>query len=143
MQKRQTEKDNELLQKAEINFQTSKSEYISARDEAGYVRDRSKSTYHVARIEQCDTDQKRLYSVLNEHLKKKHSAFLPYHSSKVELVETFNTFFIDKIKWIRDDRETQKQFFCYTEPPVNVCLRECLSQRISENTHFSLEVLGF
>ena len=61
----------------------------------------------MAKIEQCGSDQKRLFAVLNELVHKKENSKLPEHLSESNLVETFNNFFIDKIKNIRKDLDSK------------------------------------
>ena len=84
-----------------------KSEYLTKRDEYVKCVSTAKRTYYMAKIEQCGSDQKRLFAVLNELVHKKENSKLPEHLSESNLVETINNFFIDKIKNIRKDLESK------------------------------------
>ena len=84
-----------------------KSEYLTKRDEYVKCVSTAKRTYYMAKIEQCGSDQKRLFAVLSELVHKKENSKLPEHLSESNLVETFNNFFIDKIKNIRKDLDSK------------------------------------
>ena len=62
---------------------------------------KSKETYFIQKIEECDNDQKKLFKIVDKLLGRGKSSSLPDHKSIEALVQIFNEFFITKIPNIR------------------------------------------
>ena len=75
----------------------------------------AKETYYVSKIEQCGSDQKQLFVILNELVNQKQSPKLPEYSSEQNLAEQFNDFFIGKIRNIRKDLDSIDSNKCFDE----------------------------
>ena len=90
-------------------------DYISKRTEFVKCLRSAKETYYVSKIEQCGSNQKQLFVILNELTNKKRSPTLPEHSSEEELVEKFNSFFIGKIRNIRKELDSIQSNQCFNE----------------------------
>ena len=64
---------------------------------------KSKETYFIQKIEECDNDQKKLFKIVDKLLGRGKSSSLPDHKSIEALVQIFNEFFITKIANIRSE----------------------------------------
>ena len=62
---------------------------------------KSKETYFIQKIEECDNDQNKLFKIVDKLLGRGKSSSLPDHKSIEALVQIFNEFFITKIANIR------------------------------------------
>ena len=59
--------------------------------------------------QKCGNDQKKLFAILSEIMCKSEGKSLPEHDSEIELAETFNNFFIDKITKIRNELDSKSE----------------------------------
>jgi len=64
--------------------------------------------YYSEKITACAHDQKSIYKVAKHLLGDRRSTTLPHTGSPSELTEMFNSFFINKIQYIRRDLQTDQ-----------------------------------
>ena len=75
--------------------------YNRARNDVVKTKDKAKKDHYSNEIENCQSDQKKLFAILNEILCNKQSEKLPEHESSLTLANQFSSFFVDKIEQIR------------------------------------------
>ena len=87
---------------------------MSSRNTFQYFRTRTTNLlfkacrgYYFSKIENCQGDQKKLYSIVNSLLMPDKTDEYPTYSSKTDLANKFNDYFIDKVTKIRNDLDTQ------------------------------------
>ena len=124
-----------------------KLEYISKRGEFVQCLSIAKQTYYTSKIEQCGSDQKQLFAILNELVGKKDKPSLPDYSSEEELAEKFNSFFIGKIRNIRKQLDSINSEKCFPEKANDShmdtfipCTEEEINRIISNSSNTSCEL---
>ena len=81
--------------------------------------ERAKIDYYSDRISTCKNDQKGLFKVLNELMKKSSESVIPECDSIENLVDKFNKYFVDKIEIIRENLKSQNCLYEQSkEPPT-------------------------
>ena len=65
----------------------------------------AKQDYYCLKIEKCGYDQRTVFSIANDLMKKKKNIILPLISDSKSLFETFADLFTDKIENIRQSFE--------------------------------------
>jgi hypothetical protein len=75
----------------------------------------AKQEYYKSKIEECGTDQKKLFRVTEELMHAANEAVLPSHSSPQALAEQFVEFFDEKISKIRQGFSTEPELEECTE----------------------------
>ena len=98
-----------------LEVSNAQTDYIQYRNCLVNAIDTAKQTYYTSRKEDCGTDQKKLFLVLNELTHKQNKTSLPDHSSEEKLAETFNNFFIEKIKNIRKYLDITNSSYTFSE----------------------------
>ena len=73
--------------------------------------------FYREQIEECGSDQKKLYQVMNSLLQRKKSPVLPTRASPAVLAAEFNEFFQSKILRLRS--ELDKHDTCTSEPQTD------------------------
>ena len=74
------------------------------------------------KIANCDKNQKKLYQILNGLLKRSCEQDLPDHVCETQLVNKFNSFFVDEIRKNRADLETAEEQISDPEPVPDTLL---------------------
>ena len=64
---------------------------------------KAKKSYFIKRIDDCESDQKKLFQIVDKLLGRGKSATLPEHSDACSLAESFNEFFVTKISRIQTE----------------------------------------
>ena len=85
----------------EIDLQIYKSQCQLLNNEMKSARE----TYYTSKINECGTNQKALFNILNELMHRKKASPLPDHDDPQKLAEQFCSYFTDKIKTIYNDFE--------------------------------------
>ena len=80
---------------------------------------------YIEHINACKNDQKKLFSVLNESMRKKTCESLPDHSSKEKFANKFNNFFINKITTIREDLKNENSEYDIPVEPQSAIASCC------------------
>ena len=91
--------------------------YIVQRDLVNTLIRQAKEQYYREQIEECGSDQKKLYQVMNSLLQRKKSPVLPTRASPAVLAAEFNEFFQSKILRLRS--ELDKHDTCTSEPQTD------------------------
>jgi hypothetical protein len=82
-----------------------------------------KAKYYKNKINDCEGDQKKLFGIVDDLLKRGKPTSLPQHESLSDLVESFSDFFMGKVETIRKDlselEATTEPLSC---PPVSTLL---------------------
>ena len=79
--------------------------YKAEKDNFQTLLDEEKAMYFKTKIEDCEGDQKQLFSLVNNLLGKGKSSALPTHDNLGDLVNSFSDFFQGKIEVIRSNLE--------------------------------------
>jgi hypothetical protein len=82
--------------------------YCEQRNHVTSLIKKAKTEYFSAKCEECGTDQKALFKILNQLLHKNDTHPLPEHNTLPELLESFNSFFQSKILQIRQKLDAIK-----------------------------------
>jgi len=77
--------------------------FQAARNKFTYKIKISKAEFYKAQVEECENDQKKLFTVVDQLLHQKQAPALPSHSSAEKLASTFSEYFVSKIEKIRTD----------------------------------------
>ena len=91
------------MRKIQLNSTQFKKEY---RDLCHNVKDlveKARSDFYAQKIQECDSDQKKLYKVIDCLMGREKPKALPTSSSNLVLAGTLNDFFISKITNIHED----------------------------------------
>ena len=83
------------------------------------VIDKLKTDYYSTKVENCGSDQKKLFHVLNELLHRNKPSPLPHCESTQELAEKFSDFFTSKITRIRQDLDHENSPAAASDAPQN------------------------
>ena len=102
------EKDTSKYQSILAQIELARTAYVAKRNELVNGIAEAKTTYFQTQIEDCGYDQKRLFSVLNNILHKAPQDSLPDHKSATDLAQTFNHYFIEKVKKIRENLDSSE-----------------------------------
>ena len=124
MEKRKAER---LWRKC-VRIQGKKADHLrhafkSARTKFSNILIQAKKTYYMDKIANCDKNQKKLYQVLNGLLKRSCDQDLPDHACGTQLVNKFNSFFVDKIRKIRENLESEEEHISEPEPVPDTLLQ--------------------
>ena len=95
--------------------------FQAARKSVNGLINSSRSEHYAARISKC-TDQKALFSVIDELLHHKTTRKLPAHSNKKDLCEQFCGFFSSKISGIREKLDRMEGSWTGSETGPNARL---------------------
>ena len=71
--------------------------YKEQRQVVRHVLKAEKRKYYVEKVMDCGSDQKALFAIVNNLLHKEKTSVLPHHTSLLDLVENFSSFFKKKI----------------------------------------------
>jgi hypothetical protein len=97
--------------------------YQAERQNVKDLIDNEKAKFYNGKISDCEGDQKKLFSIVDDLLNRGKPTSLPQHDSLSDLVETFSDFFTGKIETIRNDlsdlEATTEPLSC---PPVSTLL---------------------
>jgi hypothetical protein len=77
--------------------------YMSECKAVKNLLEKEKSSYFNEKIKQCEGDQKKLFSIVDNLLHRKKLTSLPEHDRLANFVDSFSDFFIGKIENIRKD----------------------------------------
>ncbi len=75
--------------------------FRSARNHLSYILTTTKADFYKAQVEECENDQKKLFSVVDQLLHQKQAPALPSYTSAMKLAEAFSDYFVSKIENIR------------------------------------------
>ena len=75
--------------------------YCRQRQVVKHMIEKAKTSYYSGSVENCNGDQKSLYSVVNKLLHKRKEPVLPSTSSEHDLANKFSDYFVGKIETIR------------------------------------------
>jgi exonuclease III len=93
--------------------------YEQERDAVKEMIQSEKSHYYNEKVEECEGDQKKLFSIVDKLLNKNQPSAMPQHDSVESLVNSFSDFFQGKIETIRstlsDLEATAEPLTC---PPI-------------------------
>ena len=92
-----------------IKFNESKLKFIRTLEKA-------KTDYYNDKITACGKDQKSLFRVLNQLMRKSNENILPNTDKTDVLVDKFNIYFVDKIKSIRSNLQCDSPVLLSDEP---------------------------
>ena len=97
--------------------ESARKKYIDQRNYCAALSIEKKKSHYSNVIEKSSNNQKTLYKIVTTVLDKKVSKVLPTYSDPLILANEFNSFFIDKIQYIRSnipDAPTPHQFTVFT-----------------------------
>jgi hypothetical protein len=78
-----------------------------ARNKVTALITEAKTSYYSDKVQECDTDQKALFRVVDEILGRNNRQALPPHTSLKEILDRFSQFFQTKINTIRRNLDTE------------------------------------
>ena len=122
--------NNEILaskrekRKAERKWRTTRLEihrqiFQAARNKFTHKIKTAKAEFYKSQVEECENDQKKLFTVVDQLLHQKQAPVLPSYSSAAKLALMFSDYFVSKIEKIRTDID-QKSYPTgptVTDPP--------------------------
>jgi hypothetical protein len=81
--------------------------YKTARNKVTALIGKAKTSYYSEKVQDCDTDQKALFRVVDEILGRNKKQALPPHTSIKEVRERFSDYFKTKIETIRSNLDSE------------------------------------